>query len=52
MKITYAIFQGSSLKGFNLTAETMAEIKKTIDELNTADFKPEFSAFISKVEAN
>lgn len=52
MKITYAIFQGSTLKGFNLTAESMAEINKTIEDLNGAGLKPEFRAFISKIEAN
>jgi hypothetical protein len=52
MKITFAIWQGSILKGHSLTADSMAEIKQTIKDLNSAGIKPEFSAFISKVEAN
>jgi hypothetical protein len=50
MKITYSIWQGSLMKGHSLTASKMSEVIATINELNSADVKPKFEAFISKIE--
>ena len=50
MKITYSIFQGSIIKGSGFTASKMSEVADTIKELNSADIKPKFEAYISKVE--
>jgi hypothetical protein len=50
MKITYSVWQGSLIKGTRFTASSMAEVVKTIDELNSTGIKPKFEAFISQVE--
>jgi hypothetical protein len=50
MKITYSVWQGSIIKGSGFTATKMSEVLNTIKELNSADIKPKFEAFISKVE--
>ena len=50
MKITYAIWQGSLMKGHSLTANSIKEVVKTIDELNAANPKVKFEYFISKIE--
>jgi len=50
MKITYSVWQGSLIKGSRFTASSMAEVVKTIDELNSTGIKPKFEAFISQVE--
>ncbi len=50
MKITYSIWQGSLIKGSRFTASTMAEVVKTIDDLNSTGAKPEFEYFITQVE--
>ena len=50
MKITYSIWQGSTIKGSGFTAKKMSEVMDTIKELNSVDIKPKFEAFISKVE--
>jgi len=52
MKITYAIWQGSLMKGHSFTATTMKEVSKTIEDLNSTGANPKFEAFISKVEQN
>lgn len=52
MKITYSIFQGSLIKGSNLTALKVSDIINTIKELNTLNDSLKFEAFISRVEAN
>jgi hypothetical protein len=50
MKITYSVWQGSIIKGSGFTATKMSEVLDTIKELNSADIKPKFEAYISKVE--
>ena len=50
MKITYSVWQGSLIKGSGFTATKMSEVLDTIKELNSADIKPKFEAYISKVE--
>jgi hypothetical protein len=50
MKITYSVWQGSIIKGSGFTANKMSEVMDTIKELNSADVKPKFEAYISKVE--
>ena len=50
MKITYAIWQGSLMKGHSLTASEMSEVVATIKELNESGLSPKFEAFISKIE--
>lgn len=50
MKITYSVWQGSLIKGSRFTASTMAEVAKTIEDLNSTGVKPKFEAFISQVE--
>ena len=50
MKITYSVWQGALIKGSRFTASSMAEMVKTIDELNSTGVKPEFEAFITLVE--
>lgn len=49
MKITYAIFQGSLIKGINFTATTMKDVEKTIEDLNSTGAKPKFEYFISTI---
>lgn len=50
MKITYSVWQGGLIKGSRFTASTMAEVIKTIEELNELGASPKFEAFISLVE--
>ena len=50
MKITYSVWQGSLIKGSRFTASSMADVVKTIEELNSTGAKPKFEYFISQVE--
>ena len=52
MKITYSIWQGSTIKGSGFTASKMSEIDAMIKELNSIDVLPKFQAHISRVEQN
>ncbi len=50
MKITYSVWQGALIKGSRFTASSMADVVKTIDDLNSTGAKPAFEYFISQVE--
>jgi len=50
MKITYSVWQGALIKGSRFTASSMADVVKTIDELNSSGITPKFEAFITLVE--
>ena len=50
MNTTYAIWQGSLMKGHSLTANSIKDVVKTIDELNAVNPKVKFEYFISKIE--
>ena len=50
MKITYSVWQGALIKGSRFTASSMAEVLKTIDDLNELGIEPKFEAFITLVE--
>jgi len=49
MKITYSVWQGSLMKG-TLTADSMKDIVKVIDELNSASPKLKFEYLVHKIE--
>jgi hypothetical protein len=49
MKITYTVWQGSLLKG-TLTANSIKEIVKTIDELNSVGQRLKFEYMVNKIE--
>ena len=50
MKITYAIWQGSLMKGHSLTADSIKDVVKTIDELNAVNPKVKFEYLVHKIE--
>ena len=52
MKITYSIWQGSTIKGAGFTASKMSEVDAMIKELNSTDVLPKFQAHISRIEQN
>lgn len=54
MKITYSIWQGTSLLAINQEATSTKEIDTLIKELNTSDLAKhvKFSAIVRKVEVN
>ena len=49
MKITYSIWQGSLQKG-TLTANSMKDVIKTIDELNEVKPSLKFEYLVHKIE--
>lgn len=49
MKITFSIWQGSLHKG-TLIADSMKEIVKIIDDLNSASPKLKFEYLVHKIE--
>jgi len=50
MKITYSIWQGSLMKGNSLTANSIKEVVKTINELNAVNPEIKFEYFITSIE--
>jgi hypothetical protein len=49
MKITYSIWQGSLQKG-TLTSNSIKDIVKTIDELNSVNPPVKFEYLVHKIE--
>jgi hypothetical protein len=52
MTLTYAIWQGSVLKGHSMKATRMSEIDEVIKDLNSTNASPKFTAMVTKIEAN
>jgi primosomal replication protein N len=50
MKITYSIWQGSLIKGTGFIASSMAEVVKTIEELNSVNPKLKFEYFVTEIK--